>query len=221
MLTALLLCFCFASCGGDGSIDYDPKKTGEGESVDMEKVKAEINSMKVSDFEETEEESDYVIIKVKNYGDIVVVLREDIAPISVKNFKKLVSEKFYDGLIFHRVMEGFMIQGGGITEQYTQKETETIKGEFALNGVTNNLLHEKGVLSMARTEVYDSATSQFFVMHAYSDWLDGSYAAFGYVLAGLDVVDAIAACQVTGSSNSPIPVTPVVIESARFAALVK
>lgn len=182
--------------------------------VPLEQVQDEINAYSATDFEESEKESKYIVIKVKNYGDIVCELREDIAPITVKNIKKLVSEKFYDGLIFHRVIEDFMIQGGGITQSYTQKESLSIKGEFASNGVKNNLLHYRGVLSMARTNVKNSGSSQFFIMHQTSPHLDGDYAAFGYVLAGMDVVDKIATTKTNGND---MPLEDVIIESIRFA----
>ena len=187
------------------------------ENVAPENAQNVIDLLEVRDFEETDEETEYIIIKVKNYGEIVCELREDIAPITVKNIKKLVSEKFYDGLIFHRVIKDFMIQGGGMDANKVSKEAASIKGEFASNGVENSLKHYRGVLSMARTNVKDSASSQFFIMHKTSSHLDGEYAAFGYVLAGMEVVDEIAAVS-TNSSDAPI--TNVVIESIRFAKLV-
>ena len=182
--------------------------------VPLTQVQEEINAYYATDFTETEEESKYVIIKVKDYGDIICELREDIAPITVKNFKKLVSEKFYDGLIFHRVIEDFMIQGGGYDLDFKEKDAASIKGEFTSNGVKNDLKHYRGVLSMARTSVKDSASSQFFIMHKTSSHLDGDYASFGYVLAGMEIVDRIAAVD-TNSSDAPIE--PVIIESIRFA----
>ena len=186
-----------------------------GESyVPLTQVQDEIDNYSAADFTETEKESKYVIIKVKNYGDIVCELREDIAPITVKNFKKLVSEKFYDGLIFHRVIEDFMIQGGGMDLDFKEKDAASIKGEFTSNGVANNLKHYRGVLSMARTNVKDSASSQFFIMHKTSPHLDGDYASFGYVLSGMEIVDKIATVE-TNSSDAPLE--PVIIESIRFA----
>ena len=182
--------------------------------VPISEIQNEIDSYSATDFVESDKESKYIIIKVRNYGDIVCELREDIAPITVKNIKKLVSNKFYDGLIFHRVIEDFMIQGGGYTEGYQEKDAASIKGEFSSNGVINNLKHYRGVLSMARTSVKDSASSQFFIMHKTSSHLDGDYASFGYVLAGMDVVDRIAT---TATNSSDAPTTPVVIESIRFA----
>jgi len=158
-------------------------------------------------------------------------LYPDIAPESVDNFVKLIEEDFFDGLIFHRVINGFMIQGGGYDESFYEgnfdsKETATIKGEFASNGVENDLKHTRGVLSMARTMEPDSASSQFFIMHEDAPHLDGDYAAFGKITEGLDIVDEIAGSPTTVLSGevtyegmkyptqmSDVPVTPVVIKS--------
>ena len=130
-------------------------------------------------------------IKVKDYGTIVVELDGDTAPITVANFIKLVNEKFYDGLTFHRIMSGFMIQGGDPLGNGTGGSDETIKGEFSSNGVENNISHKRGVISMARSSEPDSASSQFFIMHQDADYLDGQYAAFGKVTKGMSVVDKI------------------------------
>lgn len=130
-------------------------------------------------------------IKVKNYGTIEVELDGDTAPITVANFIKLVNEKFYDGLTFHRIISGFMIQGGDPLGNGTGGSDETIKGEFSSNGVENNISHKRGVISMARSSDPDSASSQFFIMHQDSTYLDGEYAAFGKVTKGMSVVDKI------------------------------
>ena len=216
VLALCALTLCFVSCAS-----AEAKETGSGIDIVNSLVAKRIDSMEVSDFKEVGGKSDYVLIKVKDYGSSVVALREDVAPISVKNFKKLVADNFYDGMIFHRVMENFMIQGGGGTEykdgKLTSKYADPIKGEFYENGVANNLKHMRGVISMARTSKFDSASSQFFIMHAESTSLNGSYAAFGYVLAGMDVVDAIATCKVDATDkNAPFPVEPVVIETMKF-----
>ena len=227
ILTVLVVCVAVAACDSapKGRAAYDPEKsvTGEGTAIRIGKVKEEINSMSVTDFVPSEQKSDYVLIKVENYGDIVVVLRRDVAPETVKNFKKLVAAGFYNGTVFHRVIENFMIQGGGYTVEVNGKESgfkekaaDSIKGEFASNSFTNNLLHVRGVISMARANDYNSASSQFFIMHEGSSDLNGKYASFGYVLAGMDVVDAIATCKVTGNANSPAPVENVVISSVTF-----
>lgn len=130
-------------------------------------------------------------IKVKDYGVIKAELYPDTAPITVENFMKLVDQGFYDGLTFHRIIPGFMIQGGDPLGNGTGGADENIKGEFAANGVQNDLRHERGVLSMARAQDPDSASSQFFIMHETSPFLDGQYAAFGRVTEGIEVVDAI------------------------------
>ena len=139
----------------------------------------------------------YVQIDVENYGQIVAELDADVAPITVRNFLKLVDQKFYDGLTFHRIISGFMIQGGDPNGNGTGGSSEKIKGEFSANGVKNDLKHTRGVLSMARSSAYNSASSQFFIMHADAAYLDGQYAAFGQVVSGMEVVDAI--CQ-----NTPV-----------------
>ena len=223
---------CVASCGantpeGKAAYDYKNSATGYGENIKMTPVKEEIDSMKTTDFVASSQESDYLLIKIKNYGDIVVVLRRDIAPKTVAHIKSLVAKKFYNETVFHRVIKDFMIQGGGVTvekegnnETFVSKDCDTIVGEFTNNGHVNNLTHVRGVLSMARVDKQnDSASSQFFIIHQTNESsrnLNGDYASFGYVLAGMEVVDKIAACEVFGDSNSPIPVENVVIESVSF-----
>ena len=130
-------------------------------------------------------------IDVENYGTITVDLDADTAPKTVENFVTLANEGFYDGLTFHRIMKGFMIQGGDPDGDGTGGSEQTIKGEFSDNGIENNLSHTRGAISMARSDDYDSASSQFFIVHEDSTYLDGSYACFGYVTDGMDVVDAI------------------------------
>lgn len=133
-----------------------------------------------------------VQIEMENGGIIKLELYPEIAPITCANFVKLAKEGFYDGLIFHRVIKDFMIQGGDPTGTGMGGSDENIKGEFSVNGVENNLSHERGVISMARSRSYDSASSQFFICHADAKYLDGQYAAFGKVIEGMDVVDEIA-----------------------------
>ena len=130
-------------------------------------------------------------IEVKDYGTIKVELDADTAPISVTNFVKLAQEHFYDGLTFHRIIDGFMIQGGDPEGTGRGGSDETIKGEFSENGVENNISHERGVISMARSSDPDSASSQFFIVQSDSTYLDGQYAAFGHVTEGMDIVDQI------------------------------
>lgn len=138
------------------------------------------------------EATDYVDILMNSGAHIVVKLRSDVAPISVKNFQTLVADGFYDGLIFHRVIEGFMIQGGDPDGTGMGGSSKNIKGEFSSNGVKNPLSHKRGVLSMARANDPNSASSQFFIVHQDSTFLDGNYAAFGEVVYGMDEVDRIA-----------------------------
>ena len=135
--------------------------------------------------------SDYIQIEIENYGTITAELYGNVAPITVENFMKLVDEGFYDGLTFHRIITGFMIQGGDPLGTGMGGSDEKIKGEFTANGVPNNIQHTRGVLSMARSSAYDSASSQFFIMHQDAPHLDGQYAAFGRVLTGIEVVDQI------------------------------
>ncbi len=142
-------------------------------------------------------------IKMELGGSIVLELYPDLAPITVANFAELVKDKFYDGLIFHRVIAGFMIQGGDPQGTGMGGSKKTIKGEFAINGFQNPISHERGVISMARTSAPNSASSQFFIMHEDGKFLDGQYAAFGRVIDGMDVVDRIAATK-TNFSDKPL-----------------
>ena len=144
-----------------------------------------------------------VRIEMGNGGIIDIELYEDKAPITVNNFKKLVKSGFYDGLIFHRVIKGFMIQGGDPTGTGMGGSDEQITGEFASNGIKNDISHVRGVISMARSSRPNSASSQFFIMHADGKYLDGNYAAFGKVVSGMDVVDEIANVK-TDYSDRPI-----------------
>ena len=168
-LALVFLCGSLVSCGGD------------------------------SKYKRSKEPTDYVVLEIKGYGEILIELYPDAAPVTVANFKKLVSEKAYNKTIFHRVINGFMIQGGGFNrgdrvEKDRPNEADTIVGEFASNGYDNPLEHKRGVVSMARTSVKDSASNQFFICHNDEkvQHLNGEYAAFGVVLEGMDVVDEIA-----------------------------
>ena len=138
-----------------------------------------------------------VVIEMENGKKIKLELYPEHAPITVANFERLVKNGFYDGLIFHRVIEGFMIQGGDPEGTGMGGSDEKIKGEFASNGVKNDLKHTRGVISMARSMFKDSASSQFFIMHQDAPHLDGDYAAFGKVVEGMDVVDEIATTETT------------------------
>lgn len=150
-----------------------------------------------------------VIIEMENGKKIKLELYPDIAPISCENFEKLVKQGFYDGLTFHRVIPGFMIQGGCPNGTGTGGPGWHIKGEFAANGVKNDLKHTRGVLSMARAQMPDSAGSQFFIMHEDAPYLDGQYAAFGKVVEGIEVVDEIASVSTDPRDK---PVTPQVMK---------
>ena len=157
-------------------------------------------------------------IKVKNFGTMTAELYPEKAPKTVANFVKLAEADFFEGLIFHRIIKGFMIQGGGYDESMQDKDADAIKGEFKANGFMNNdLKHTRGVLSMARTSDPDSASSQFFIMHADAPHLDAQYAGFGKLTDGFDVLDAIASVK-TGNFGwymQDVPKEPVVIESIK------
>ncbi|MBR5322433.1 MAG: peptidylprolyl isomerase [Clostridia bacterium] len=164
------------------------------------------------------EESYTIEIEIENYGVITAVLDAKTAPITVKNLIDLINKDFYDGVSFHRIINGFMMQGGdpngnGINDE----NTPTIKGEFAYNGVENNISHTRGTLSMARSSSYNSAASQFFIMHKDNTRLDGQYAAFGRVTDGMDIVDKI--CQttpVTDDNGSVAPQNRPIIKEIRI-----
>lgn len=153
-------------------------------------------------------------ITMKDGGVIDIELDEKAAPLTVENFLKLVNMKFYDGTIFHRVIPGFMIQGGDPQGTGMGGPGWTIKGEFSANGVDNPISHKRGVISMARAMDPDSAGSQFFIMHADALYLDGQYAAFGHVVNGMDVVDRIAATR-TNRWNGDRPYEDQVMETVR------
>lgn len=157
-----------------------------------------------------------VEIDVKDYGKIKVELDADIAPITVTNFIDLVKDEFYDGITFHRIIEGFMIQGGDPTGTGYSGSNQKIKGEFEANGVLNSISHVRGVISMARSEDYNSASSQFFIVQEDSTYLDGNYAAFGKVIEGMEVVDEIAEnTQVEDSNGTVLKDNQPVISSIR------
>lgn len=157
----------------------------------------ENSNVVISDNSNKEEENMYSTgkhhaeIVVKDYGTIALELDADVAPITVANFAKLVNEGFYDGLTFHRIISGFMIQGGDPLGTGIGGSDQNIKGEFLLNGVKNTISHVRGTISMARSQSYNSASSQFFIVHEDSTFLDGQYAAFGKVTSGIEVVDKI------------------------------
>ena len=153
-------------------------------NIKEESIEKEENNMNISGLHHVE-------IDVKNYGKIKLELDADTAPITVANFIKLANEGFYNGLTFHRIIDGFMIQGGDPLGNGTGGSAENIKGEFDLNGVKNKISHVRGVISMARATPYNSASSQFFIVHEDSTFLDGQYAGFGKVTEGIEIVDKI------------------------------
>lgn len=148
-------------------------------------------------------ETELILITMENGDEIKAELYPEAAPKTVENFLKLVDEKFYDGLIFHRVIKGFMIQGGDPTGTGMGGSKDTIVGEFRANGFQNDLAHTRGVLSMARTNMPNSASSQFFIMHQDAPHLDGQYAAFGKVIEGMEAVDKIASVK-TNWQDKPL-----------------
>lgn len=154
--------------------------------------------------EETLTGKHHAEIIVQDYGIIKVELDADQAPITVQNFIDLANSGFYDGLTFHRIIEGFMIQGGDPNGDGTGGSGHTIRGEFTQNGVNNTLSHTRGAISMARSSAMNSASSQFFIVHEDSTYLDGSYAVFGYVTEGIEVVDAIATSVSAEDSNGTV-----------------
>ena len=183
-----LLCFSLFGCTSENvesSSDVDVS-TSEGiEGVNENSSEIEDNSglPEVGNYLATIDIADYGVIELELYGSV--------APLTVTNFVNLVNDGFYDGLTFHRIIDGFMIQGGDPLGTGMGGSENTIVGEFAANGVDNTLSHKRGVISMARSQDYNSASSQFFIVHEDSTFLDGQYAAFGEVVSGMDVVDAI------------------------------
>lgn len=170
IIAVMSLCFALSGCGDDSGSQGNTAAATE----------------------DTTNLSNTAVIDVKDYGKIAIELKPEVAPITVENFKNLVSDHFYDGLTFHRIIEGFMIQGGDPLGNGTGGSDETIRGEFSQNGFENTLSHTRGVVSMARSNDPNSASSQFFIVHEDSTFLDGQYAAFGVVTDGMDVVDKIA-----------------------------
>lgn len=163
-------------------------------------------------------EKHHVKINVRDYGTITVELDSTYAPITVDNFLKLAKDGFYDGLTFHRIISGFMIQGGDPLGTGLGGADETIKGEFAANGVENPLSHTRGAISMARSQDKNSASSQFFIVHEDSEFLDGDYAAFGYVTEGMEIVDKICGdTKVEDGNGTVLEENQPVIESVKVA----
>ncbi len=156
-----------------------------------------------------------IILHIKDYGDIQLELDHQSAPITCQNFEELVKKGFYDGLTFHRIIKGFMIQGGDPEGTGCGGSGKEILGEFKANGVNNTISHKRGVISMARSQWFNSASSQFFICDANDEFLDGQYAAFGHVVQGMEVVDKIAS---TKTDRNDRPLQKVVIEKAESVA---
>ena len=199
---ALALAGCGSSSGGE---------KGSGGSASDASSSSGSSSAAPSDGLWTPEDGDafaagthHATIEVEGYGSIELALNANVAPITVANFCRLAGEGFYDGLTFHRVIEGFMIQGGDPKGDGTGGSEQCIKGEFSQNGVTNPISHVRGTISMARSTANDSASSQFFIMHKTTTSLDGQYAAFGNVTSGIEVVDAIAENTPVQDSNGTV-----------------
>lgn len=200
---ALLFCvalttFSLCACGSTGSSNSKSDTNTTSDTV-ADSDTADSNSdadISTSNSAETDSEDlltgiHHASIDIENYGTIALEPDADAAPITVTNFVNLANSGFYDGLTFHRIISGFMIQGGDPLGNGTGGSDKTIKGEFAANGVENNILHTRGTISMARANDPDSASSQFFIMHEDADFLDGQYAAFGHVTEGIEIVDKI------------------------------
>lgn len=206
----LVMTMMVMGVSGCGDSSKETKVTGDtaapGETEVTRETNAPASTEKAQDTKDGKYSSGthHAKIKVKGYGTIKVELDADTAPITVQNFAKLVNQKFYDGLTFHRIISGFMIQGGDPLGNGTGGSEETIKGEFSSNGVKNEISHKRGVISMARSQDPDSASSQFFIMHQDGTYLDGEYAAFGKVTDGIEIVDKICEEATPTDSNGTI-----------------
>lgn len=195
LAAALTICLMLLFAAGC-SVEYEAGR---------EKQEIESEEPDISEESEADATASYTaVIEVADYGTITIELDAAAAPKTVANFVSLVREGFYDGLTFHRIIDGFMIQGGDPNGDGTGGSDKTIPGEFSSNGVENNLSHTRGAVSMARSDDYDSASSQFFIVHEDSTYLDGNYAVFGYVTDGMDVVDAICAAATPTDNNGSI-----------------
>ncbi len=202
ILLALLLAIsavALAGCGENSKTESSGKSSAISASPKASKDDAYAGDYKVPD------NAVKGTITVKDYGDIEFALIPDVAPLTVENFKTLVKSQFYDGLTFHRIIEGFMIQGGDPKGDGTGGNDKKIKGEFKENGVNNPLTHQRGVMSMARSQDFNSASCQFFIVHQDSSHLDGQYAAFGVVTKGMSVVDKICEDAQPTDNNGTIP----------------
>ena len=203
LLTLAFAATMLAGCGSKTDTT-DTTETTEATSAADETSDGAADTADTSENEELLTGLHHVTIDVQDYGTISLELDADTAPISVTNFINLANEGFYDGLTFHRIISGFMIQGGDPNGNRTGGSEKTIKGEFSANGVENDISHVRGVISMARANDPDSGSSQFFIVHEDSTFLDGQYAAFGHVTEGMDVVDAICEAVPVQDNNGTV-----------------
>ena len=203
LLTLAFAATMLAGCGSKTDTT-DTTETTEATSAADETSDGAADTADTSEDRELLTGLHHVTIDVQDYGTISLELDADTAPISVTNFINLANEGFYDGLTFHRIISGFMIQGGDPNGNGTGGSEKTIKGEFSANGVENDISHVRGVISMARANDPDSGSSQFFIVHEDSTFLDGQYAAFGHVTDGMDVVDAICEAVPVQDNNGTV-----------------
>jgi peptidyl-prolyl cis-trans isomerase B (cyclophilin B) len=210
-MTVVVAAGVLCACGGSSGAAQSSAETQQAETEKAETEKAE---QPAAGSGSAVGSGPVAVISIKDHGKITVQLDEENAPLTTANFVKLAGEGFYDGLTFHRIIEGFMMQGGDPNGNGTGGSSETIKGEFASNGVDNPLSHTRGAISMARAADPDSASSQFFIVHKDSTFLDGDYAVFGYVTEGMDIVDQICEeAQPVDGNGSIAPEAQPVIES--------
>ncbi len=200
----LILILSLAACGSSPSSDGTSAESSSAGSVSAKSVSSESVAAE-SAADSTAAGTHHAEIVIRDYGTVTVELDGDAAPITVENFIGLANDKFYDGLTFHRIIDGFMIQGGDPNGNGTGGSDKTIKGEFSENGVENPISHEPGVISMARSQDPDSASSQFFITVGDATYLDGQYAAFGHVTEGMEVVEKIAKDAEPTDGNGTIP----------------
>lgn len=192
LVMSIIMTVCIAGCGKRPA--YTPSAYTQASSENKQEETVAVEGIG----------KHHVEITVKDYGVISVELDGDAAPITVENFLKLAKEGFYDGLTFHRIIEGFMMQGGDPEGTGTGGSDTKIKGEFTANGVNNTLSHVRGAISMARSKAMDSASSQFFIVQLDSTYLDGQYACFGYVTNGMEVVDAVCKDAIVIDNNGTV-----------------
>ena len=212
MVLAVLMMLTMVACGDKNDATSNKTTTQTETTQDTANTQEEENMTEYPFEVITTKDPIPATIEIEGFGTVKLELYPDIAPISVSNFQHLANSGYYDGLTFHRIIEGFMIQGGCPLGTGTGGPGYHIKGEFIQNGVPNSLSHKKGVISMARSSAPDSAGSQFFIMHEDAPYLDGQYAAFGKVISGQEVVDAVAVVE---TSFSDAPIKPVVIKSVK------